>query len=68
MILDMKGENMNIITDECIVCASFKECGTDIMKGSVMCGVLRAKNKQTKADMFSKLAEVAKVAGEMAKK
>lgn len=58
---------MNIITDECLACASFKECGTDIMKGSIMCGMLRTKNKQTKADMFSKMAEIAKTAGNAVK-
>lgn len=53
---------MNIITDECLACASINECGTEVMKGSVMCQMKRINNRQTKADMLQKMIELAALA------
>lgn len=52
----------NIISDECLACASLKECGTEVGKGSVMCQMKRINNKQTKGEMAAKMIEIAEVA------
>lgn len=51
---------MNIIDYECLACASFSECGTEIGKGSIMCAVRRIQNGQTKAEMLQKMYDIAK--------
>lgn len=51
---------MNIIDYECLACASFSGCGTEIGKGSVMCAVRRTQNGQTKAEMLQKMHDIAK--------
>lgn len=51
---------MNIIDYECLACASFSECGTEIGKGSIMCAVRRTQNGQTKAEMLQKMYDIAK--------
>lgn len=53
---------MNIITDECLACASLKECGTEVMKGSIICQIKRMENKQTKADMLMRMLDIAELA------
>ena len=58
---------MRIITDECLGCASFNKCGTEVVKGSMMCAILRSKNNQTKGDMLCKMAEIAKIAADSKK-
>lgn len=55
-------EIMNIITDECLACASLKECGTEVMKGSIVCQMKRLNNKQTKEDMLLKMFGLAELA------
>lgn len=59
---------MNIITDECLACASLKECGTAVLKGSVMCQMKRMNNTQTKADMWQKMIDLAQIANRIGKK
>ena len=41
---------MSIIDYECLACASFSGCGTEIGKGSIMCAVRRTQNRQTKGE------------------
>lgn len=59
---------MNIITDECLACAGLKECGTAVMKGSVMCQMKRMNNNQTKADMLQKMIELAQITNRIGEK
>lgn len=51
---------MNIIDYECLACASFKECGTEIGKGSIVCAMKRTQNNQTKQDMFQRMYDITK--------
>lgn len=51
---------MNIIDYECLACASFKECGTEIGKGSFMCAMKRTQNGQTKQEMLQKMYDITK--------
>lgn len=51
---------MNIIDYECLACASFKECGTEVGKGSLMCAMKRAQNRQTKQEMLQKMYDITK--------
>ena len=51
---------MNIIDYECLACASFSLCGTEVGKGSFMCAMKRAQNGQTKQEMLQKMYDIAK--------
>lgn len=51
---------MNIIDYECLACASFKECGTEVGKGSLMCIMKRTQNGQTKQEMLQKMYDITK--------
>ena len=51
---------MSIIDYECLACASFSGCGTEIGKGSIMCAVRRTQNRQTKGEMLQKMYDIAK--------
>lgn len=51
---------MNIIDYECLACASFKECGTEVGKGSFMCAMKRTQNGQTKQEMLQKMYDITK--------
>ena len=51
---------MNIIDYECLACASFSGCGTEIGKGSMMCAVRRTQNRQTKGEMLQKMYDIEK--------
>ena len=51
---------MNIIDNECLACASFEQCGTDVLKGSIMCTVKCAQNPQTKHEMLQKMYDIEK--------
>ena len=52
---------MNIIDYECLACASFKECGTEVGKGSFMCAMKRTQNGQTKQEMLQKMYDITKM-------
>ncbi len=51
---------MNIIDYECLACASFEQCGTEIGKGSMMCIMKRTQNRQTKGEMLQKMYDMTK--------
>lgn len=48
---------LKIIDEECVACTCFETCGTDVMKGSILCSSKRISAKQTKADMYRKMQE-----------
>lgn len=49
---------MKIIDSECLACASFETCGTEVMKGSIMCCSNRISNRQTKKQMYDKITQM----------
>ena len=51
---------MKIIDHECLGCACFSNCTTDIMKGSIMCSSKRIQAKQTKKEMLQKMYDIEK--------